>query len=133
MAKNDKKYTARELTTQLKMVAMECDTTDVGGDLITNAEVLARMIWKKALGYTEEVEAADGRPYNKTYTSASWAIQLILERLEGKVASVAEADSDRITVADKVGELAVNLVNSVTADAMAGGNGPPPLPPKVGG
>jgi len=132
MAKNDKKYSARELTTQLKMVAMECDTIDVSGDLISNAEVLARMIWKKALGYEEQVESADGKQYTKSHTAAAWAIQLLLERLEGKVASVAETDTDRITVAEKVSELAVDMVNRVTADAVSRGNGPPPLPSNGG-
>lgn len=125
----DGKYSSRELTEFLRKVAQEpCSITD-DGDTISNAEHLARVIWKKAQGYTEVVHRG-AESVEKVHPAASWAIQLLVERLDGKVATTVEKDENRISAADRVSELATKIVNEMALVHAPSQPGPPPLPRK---
>lgn len=122
----DAKYTPRQLTSLLKKVALECETVDDEGDPVTNAEKLARTIWKKALGYRQEEMKSDGMR-EVTYPPESWAIQLIMERMDGKVATAEPETAEKLTAAERVGELEANYINQIAAEAAAAGRTPPPF------
>lgn len=131
MAKKEGLFSKKQLTEHLMAVAQECETVDDEGNLVTNAEKLARVIWKKAVGYTETLNRG-GDTVEKVHPPAAWAIQLLLDRIEGKVTATAEEREERLTAADRVGELAVNTLNRLAATATAPPPGPPPLKPRGG-
>jgi len=104
---------------------MEPSTVTDGGDVVSNAEQLARTIWKKALGYTETRIKA-GYPVDKVHDAAAWAIQLLMDRMEGKAATIQPEAEKGISAVERIGELAVETVNRLTEEAV-GPPGPPPL------
>lgn len=119
------RFTGKELTKHLRTLAMEAETLSDDGTLITKAEALARALWKKALGFTETV-VRDKGPEEVIHTPEAWAIQLIYERLEGKVANAAVDDGGKISAAERVSELSRNRIN-----AYAGATAPVKAPPKL--
>lgn len=100
------KYSARHLTKCLRALAAD-PTIDDEGNPTTRAEKLARLLWKKALG-GENPKTGEFEP------PAAWAIQLIYERMEGKAPAALSDDSGKMTVAERVRELAVQRVNSLS-------------------
>lgn len=132
MGKEKLRYNQKELTAFLRQVASEAETVNDDGDLVTNAEKLARVIWKKALGYVES-QNRNGETFEKIHPPTQWAIQLLMERLEGKVANAVEDKEQTVTAADRVGELCVETVNRLTEQVAPAPKGPPPLRPKSEG
>ncbi len=71
----------RIITEQLEQLARQ--RTEFDGDYLSRAEALGRLIWKLAEGYYEpDPNNPDRMLY---YKPSQWAIQLLLDRLEGKV------------------------------------------------
>lgn len=122
------KYTGKELTKHLRLLAMEAESVSDEGETITKAEALARLLWKKALGFAEMV-MKEGSPKEVKNPPEAWAIQLIYERLEGKVANTAPEEAGKITAAEKVSELARSRINNVLVGAAI--PAVKPLPPKL--
>lgn len=121
------RYTQRELTKHLRSLAMEAEGMSDAGDIITRAEALARALWKKALGF-KAMEMREGGMREVDHAPEAWAIQLIYERLEGKVANAAPEEGGKIAAVDRVSELARNRVNAL-ASASVGIPGNSRLPP----
>lgn len=108
-------YNSKQLTQHLRELAAEIETIDDEGATITKGEALAKMLWKKALGYTEI-----GSEGVETFIKpASWAIQLIYERMEGKAPLAVPDGKDRQTAASKVSELAKARINALTEATLA--------------
>lgn len=107
------KYSARQLTKFLKELAMEAETVDDEGEVITKGKALALLLFKKALGYTEtqkvQEEDEEGRPLTilkETYHKPeSWAIQWIFERLEGRVPQAVLEEKSGPTIAEKIRDI----------------------------
>ena len=83
--------------------------------MISKAEKLARLIWKKGLGWTEQQlvnnELTDiAHPPDRVY------VGMLLDRLEGRVAAVEPGKKERRTVADRVGDQIKKRINSVSKD-----------------
>ena len=78
---------------------------------ITKDEQLAREIWKRALGYTEEIKNSNGVAISRTYPPDPKAQQFIFERREGKF--VTPPDSNPITLLKKISELTISRVNDM--------------------
>jgi hypothetical protein len=99
------------------------------GETLTKAQVLARLIWKRALGYTEvECDKKTNEMREVKHPPEVWAIQLVYERLEGKVQQAAPPESsDRPTAAQRVSMLSAERINNLISTA-APASGPPPLP-----
>lgn len=114
MKKRAPTLNSKQLTLHLRELAAEIETIDDEGRTITRGEALARMLWKKALGYTE-IGSDKVEIYVKP---ASWAIQLIYDRMEGKAPIAIPDDKGRLTTAGKVSELARARINSMS-DAIA--------------
>jgi len=74
-------------------------------------DVLARSIWEYALGRTEKLK--DGK--EKKHLPSQWAINTILDRVEGKVLpqSTPDKEKDMPTAAEKVTELGRDKLNEL--------------------
>jgi hypothetical protein len=96
------------ITNHLRRLANQADTyTDADGNLVTRAEGLAEQLWKFALGYSDE----DGQ-----HKPATWAIQLIFDRLEGKNPEP-EADDAAMKIQDKIQD--VKKLNKLAEQCVA--------------
>lgn len=116
------KYSSRQLTQFLRAIAADASTIDDEGNLITKGEALARLLFKKALGYHESEDPDD--PSKKTYHKPeAWAMQMIWERLEGKAPMAMMDEKSGLSAEDRVSELATARLNSY-AEAVV--SVPPP-------
>lgn len=93
--------------------------------IVTKAEVLARYVWKSALGYVEEVDTyKDGvktgiRP--EIHKPERWAINMVWDRSEGRAgAADPKGGSDKASLADKVSGLGAKRVNTIAKQSSRG-------------
>lgn len=124
------RFTGKELTKFLRQIAAEAQTLSDEGDTVTKAEALAKLLWMKALGYVEDRRGDDGKVKQIIHTPESWAIQLIYERLEGKVAPSAGEEGGKISAAEKVSDLNRNRINAMAGAGATKKTLPPKLPKK---
>ena len=103
-----------QLTRHLRALAAEYETSADDGTPITRAEMLAMVVWKKALGWTDPAKKQGDVVLVKEviHKPESWAIQLIYERIEGKAPQAVPDAKGRLTAAEKVGELARSKFNA---------------------
>jgi len=113
-----KKYNSRELTNHVRQLAAEAHDWSEADGVITKGEALARLLWRKALGYTEETVTDEGERKEVFHKPESWAIQLLYDRMEGKTPQAVPEDEDRIKAADRVRELAAGRLNSLAQEAV---------------
>jgi len=131
-----KKYNSRELTNHVRQLAAEAHDWSEADGVITKGEALARLLWQKALGSTEQTEDDEGNPKQVFHKPESWAIQLLYDRMEGKTPQAVPEDEDRIKAADRVRELAAGRLNNLAEEAVGTSatnlkqQGPPKRPRK---
>ena len=108
------------LSSMMRSIAEE--ETELGGTkidpkMISKAEALARLVWNKALGYTDQrmigselvdVEHSPDRVY----------VGMLLDRLEGRVAAVEPGKKEKRTVADKIGDQNKKRLNTIAKDSI---------------
>ena len=114
-SKNAKKL----LSEELRKLGDEVVDVDDNGDGITRSQKLANLVWKYALGYTDEARDDKGFVKKKDYAPAPWAAQYIFERLEGKVPQAVLDEVKKTTAADKVSNLAKSKINALTKKVLA--------------
>ncbi len=105
MSKHGRKTKAGKLLTRfLETIAEE--KTELGEDdeLITKAEALARLIWKRALGY-KEVNVKDGIIHNTIYAPEQSKIGLIFDRIEGRAPTAGEDKTEKVPLSKRVSEV----------------------------
>lgn len=109
MASHKKKPKSRAgklLTRFLEVIAeeeTECiQDADGENKMVTKAEALARIIWKRALGYTEHDVKND---IDIVHQPEQSKISTIFDRIEGKAPVAGEDTKDKITAAARVTEL----------------------------
>jgi hypothetical protein len=124
------KYSGKELTRHLRLLAMEAEGLSPAGDMETKAQALARLLWKKALGYSDVRKNPQGEAVEVSCPPEAWAIQLVYERLEGKVAQTAPDEAGKISAAERVTDLARSRINAITV-APGTAAVTKPLPPKL--
>lgn len=124
-----KRYNSRELTNHLRELAAEAHDMLEEGTVITRGEALARLLWQKALGYVERKIDDEGVAKEVVHEPASWAIQMVYERMEGRTPQSLTEDATKIKAADRVSELAKTRINQLTAKAT-NDKGPPPFKAK---
>lgn len=112
------RFNKQVLTTHLHVLAGEVHDVDRGGDAITRAQALAKLLWDKALGCKKTEMNDEGREIEVVYRPEAWAIQLLYDRLEGRVGTASEEDVDRPQVLDKLRKAARERVNAATAQAV---------------
>jgi len=83
--------------------------------MATKAEALARLMWKKALGYTEQ-KIIDGELIDNIYPPDRTMMAMIFDRMEGRAPLMNPEKKDRRTIADKVSEQGKKRINKL-ADA----------------
>jgi len=126
------KYNRKQLTEKLAKLADEAVTIADDGTPITRAEALADLLFKKALGWTETRVDDEGNRKEVRHKPESWAIQLIYERLEGRVAQQQVEEAPRRKAKDRVSDLARKRASRL-AEAVVGKDEddiPPPPPPR---
>ncbi len=119
-------WSPKQLTRYLERLAEEAHTVADGGDTISKAEALAKLLWNKALGYREQV-LRDGNWTEVSHPPESWAIHLVYDRLEGRVDTSGKGKdtSNEKPVHEKVAEIAKSRLNDA-AERAAGGKTRPP-------
>jgi hypothetical protein len=81
----------------------------------TNDEMLARMLWRQALGFVETIRGPDGQTIGqRVYSPDQRAQQLILERREGKPALADEKDEHGISVLSRLDSMIKDRINAMT-------------------
>ena len=124
-----KPYNSRQITQHLRELAAEAQDWSEEDGVLTKGECLARLLWRKALGWEERTLDDEGAERIVKHPPEAWAIQLIYDRMEGKVPQAAETEGDRrMTAASKVRELAASQVSSLAREITGGG--PPKHRPK---
>ncbi len=90
--------------------------SDVSEDkMVTKAEALARLIWKKALGYTEMV--VEGTIETKfVHQPDKGCMSLIFDRMEGKAPAMVGDGDDKLTTSERVSEEGKKRINSAIED-----------------
>ena len=112
---------ARLLTRYIRDIAAEATipvgdaAADNGVRMETRAEALARMMWKMAEGYTEEVgKNKDGTNKIKVHPPDKGMITIIIERMEGRVPTIdAKDQKSKASVAERVSEQAKKRMSAV--------------------
>lgn len=121
------RYNTKQLSNHLRELAAEAETILDDGTCLTKGEVLAQLVFKKALGYVERKRDDEGNETELVHPPERWALELVFDRLEGRVPQAITEDESRIKVADRVSELNKNRINQLTAKTA--GSGPTPPPP----
>lgn len=107
------------VTGQLRQQAFEGhDTLNEHGDPQTKGEALARLIWREALGWTEDKRNEDGNLVKVVHPPSMAMQEKLLDRLDGKIPMVAETAGGGIKAADKVRDLAKGRLNDMARKAM---------------
>ncbi len=106
----------QKLTEQLRKLADTVETIRDDGAVVTKGEALAQLVFKRALGYKiEDVKTGE----EKYIAPEQWAMQLIFERLEGKVPQTQPDEKDVLKASDKVSELAKSRINHAADAAVS--------------
>ena len=108
------------LSKYLRSLALDMETVDDNGDPVTRAAVLARFVWKAALGYKD----VDPKTGSIILHEPDWrAIELLYNRIEGKI-PVAVVEDQARSLTEKVSDLGKARINSMAKaaaeDAEAG-------------
>ena len=104
---------AQKLSDYLTSIGLE-ETGIIDSDgtikVLTNDELLAREVWKRALGYEAVTKNGDGVETHRIFAPCPKAQAFIFERREGKVVTPTEETS--ITLVEKLDELIKSQVNA---------------------
>jgi len=114
--------TGAVLSKYLRALAVEIETVDDNGDPITKAAALAALVWRHALGF-EEATNPDKPDKKVKHKPETWAIELLYNRIEGKIPLAVVEDSGR-SLTDKVSDLGVARLNSLTKASVDAINAP---------
>lgn len=121
-------YDNRQLTKHLRELAAEIHDVDAEtGETVTKGEALAKMVFTKALGGIAKKVDDEGNVIEVEVKPESWAIQLVWDRMEGKTPQAVPDNHAKIKAKDKVGELAKNRINAMTAGDDLKSQGPPSM------
>lgn len=108
---NLKVPTGAILSKYLRALALDVETVDESGDPVTKAQMLAGMVWKYALGFVE-VDPDNPDKKKTPIPPAVWAIELLYNRIEGKIPVAVVEDQGR-SLTDKVSDLGKAKANSL--------------------
>jgi hypothetical protein len=95
-----------------ELAASLSDQIDDQGHALTKAQALAKVIWERALGWTEILDAGA----EKKHPPEPWAISLIYDRTEGRCPTALDVGSNKGTVADRVSDLGRTKINDLTLE-----------------
>jgi len=72
--------------------------------MASKAEALVRLIWKRALGYTEQ-KIVKGKLVDVYHHPDNYSMGLIFDRLEGKAPLSVGENDNKLTVSERISEL----------------------------
>lgn len=104
----------------IRSIALEktaCVKVDGEDQMVSNAEALARLVWKKALGYTEQIVKEGGLTDIK-HAPDRTMIALLWDRMEGRAPLVNPDKKDRRTIADRVSEQGKKRSNEIAESSL---------------
>ena len=108
-----KEITGRLLTKKLRELAVDMVSISDDGKPVTRAEKLAMIMWDHALGYTEQTKNKTGSLIDIEHKPAPWAITLLMDRIEGKVANAADPGVDRPSLGQRLKETGAKRINKI--------------------
>jgi hypothetical protein len=111
--RNLKVPTGAILSKYLRCLALEVETVDENGDPITKAQALAMLVWKHALGFLDR----DDKGQETQRKPEVWAIELLYNRVEGKIPVAVVEESGR-SLTEKVSDLGKARINSLAETAV---------------
>ena len=80
------------------------NSDSVEDKMATKAEALARLIWKRALGFEEIKEDKNGVPITLVHAPDKGCIAVIFDRMEGKAPAALDEGAEKLTAAERVSE-----------------------------
>lgn len=113
------KFGGKALSDELRKLARMAHDTMIDGETVTREQALAAMIWRQALGWTEEKRDDAGVLRKIDHPPVAWCQQFLFERTEGKAAVATVEPQQGMKAADKVRELAKQRVNALLKPANA--------------
>lgn len=81
--------------------------------MASKAEALARMVWKRGLGYTETQKDANGEEIEIIHPPDRTYVAMLFDRMEGRVPQSLTEGEEKLTAAERVSEQGVSRINSV--------------------
>jgi len=106
---------AKAITATLVKLAKE-KVKDGDNKLRTRASIVAGLIWERALGY-KAIDPHSGK--EKYHPPATWAIHLILERMEGKVGPSDDGKSKGTPIGDKISKMRTDTLNRLAENIVS--------------
>lgn len=105
MTKNPNITVGKFLSQALRALSQEAHDTD-GDRTKTKSDCLARYVWDAALGHTlVTLDRNTGERKEKVIPPQTWAINLIFDRIEGKVMPSEESINGKPMLAERVEKL----------------------------
>jgi len=120
-----KPYNSKQLTLHLRQIAAESETMLDDGRVITKGEALAILLWRKALGFVDRDPKTGEEVVHKP---ESWAINLIFDRVEGKVPLSVPDERQGLTASERVSDLAKLRINAHAVAAVSERTSPVDVP-----
>lgn len=110
------------LTQFIKSIALEqtelIRDPKTGEDkMVSKAEALARLVFKKALGYTEQI-AEEGNLVDIKHAPDRTMIALLWDRMEGRAPLMNPDKKDRRSIADRVSEQGKKRSNKIAESSI---------------
>lgn len=114
MSKKPNISAGKFLSQSLRTLASEAHDTD-GDTIKTRAQCLAEYIWNAALGYkTKVLDTKLHVLVEKEVLPQTWAVNLIFDRIEGKVPISEDSVLEGTSVASRVEEISKDNINDLT-------------------
>lgn len=85
--------------------------------MASKAEALARLIWKKALGYTEQ-KVIDGKLTDIDYPPDRTMMAMVFDRMEGRAPLMNPEKGNKRTIADKVSEQGKRRIKEIAESSL---------------
>ena len=108
---------------QVGLEKTECSDMDPESGnprMMTKAEALARAIWKLALGFKEEVRSTNAKGQTKltikVHEPNATFVAMLLDRIEGKVATDKDSAAKKQPISSKVDDQAKKRLNAMAGD-----------------
>jgi len=97
------------LSDSLRNLANSAEDSTPDGEILTKADKLAQIVWDHAIGHTY----VNAKGERKRVLPCTWAIQLIFDRLEGRVIASMDDIADRPKPVDRISKLTVDRCNKL--------------------